>query len=268
MWTPPEEALGVVLGCVVRCCSAAFWLCYGSVTQERGEEGLSAAAVAPASARRQQASAFPRLLAASSSPLARALPTLVQQTWTVRQRDTRKSLLLCEKKVPRLCCLGLRVDLDCFFKMQVTRPCGKGFPGSSVGKASSCNAGGPTLVPGSGRCTGEGLGYPLQYSRASPVAQLGKNLPTRRETWVWSLGWEDPLENGKATHSSIPAWRISWTVPTGSQRVGHDWATFTLTSGSVVQDHFPPLKWDAKRRLFLCEMATDLFQSDLQGHSL
>ena len=45
-----------------------------------------------------------------------------------------------------------------------------------------------------------------------PVAQLVKNLPAMRETWVRSLGWEDPLEKGKATHSSILAWRIPWTV--------------------------------------------------------
>ena len=47
---------------------------------------------------------------------------------------------------------------------------------------------------------------------ASPIAQLVKNLPAMRETWVQSLGWEDPLEKGKATHSSILAWRIPWTV--------------------------------------------------------
>ena len=47
---------------------------------------------------------------------------------------------------------------------------------------------------------------------ASLVAQLVKNLPAMRETWVCSLGWEDPLEKGKATHSSILAWRIPWTV--------------------------------------------------------
>ena len=45
-----------------------------------------------------------------------------------------------------------------------------------------------------------------------PVAQLVKNTPAMRETWVPSLGWEDPLEKGKATHSSILAWRIPWTV--------------------------------------------------------
>ena len=58
--------------------------------------------------------------------------------------------------------------------------------------------------------TGEGIGYPVQYSWASLVAQLVKNLTVMQETWVWSLFWEDPLEKGKATHSSILAWRIPW----------------------------------------------------------
>ena len=49
-------------------------------------------------------------------------------------------------------------------------------------------------------------------SRASLVAQLIKNLPAMRETRIWSLGWEDPLEKGTATHSSVLAWRIPWTV--------------------------------------------------------
>ena len=60
--------------------------------------------------------------------------------------------------------------------------------------------------------TGEGIGYPLPYSWASLMAQLVKNLPVMWETWVRSLGWEDPLEKGKATYSSIQAWRIPWTV--------------------------------------------------------
>ena len=87
-----------------------------------------------------------------------------------------------------------------------------GFPYSSAGKESACNAGDPGLIPGSGRSAGVGIGYPLQYSWASLVAQLVKNLPAMRETLVRSLGWEDPLEKGKATHSSILAWRIPWTV--------------------------------------------------------
>ena len=58
----------------------------------------------------------------------------------------------------------------------------------------------------------EKVGYPLQYSCASLVAQLVKNLPAMWETWVQSLGWDDPPEKGKATHSSILVWRISWTA--------------------------------------------------------
>ena len=68
------------------------------------------------------------------------------------------------------------------------------------------------MIPRLGRSAGEGIGHPLQYSWASLVAQLVKNLPTMRDTWVRSLGWEDPLEKGKATHSSILAWRSPWTV--------------------------------------------------------
>ena len=81
------------------------------------------------------------------------------------------------------------------------------FPDSSVGEEPTCNAGDPGLIPGLGR-SGKGIGYSLQYSWASLVAQLVKNLPAVRETWVRSLGWEDPLEKGKATHSSILAWKI------------------------------------------------------------
>ena len=79
-----------------------------------------------------------------------------------------------------------------------------GFLDSSVGKESACNAGDPHLIPGSGRSTGEGTGYPLQYW-ASLVSQLVKNPHVVWETWVLSLGWENPLEEGKATHSSILA---------------------------------------------------------------
>ena len=84
----------------------------------------------------------------------------------------------------------------------------KGFPDSSVGKESTCNAGDPSSIPGLGRSPGEGISYPLQFSWASLVAQTVKNPPAMRETWVQSLGWEDPLEEGMATHSSILAWRI------------------------------------------------------------
>ena len=74
-------------------------------------------------------------------------------------------------------------------------------------------------IPGLGRSPGEGTGYALQYSWASLVAHLVKNLPAMPETWVRSLVWEDPVEKGKATYSSILAWRIPQSM--GSQRVRH-----------------------------------------------
>ena len=70
----------------------------------------------------------------------------------------------------------------------------------------------------------------FNWPRASLVAQMVKNLPAMQETWVWSLGQEDPLEEGMATHSSTLTWKILWTEEPGGlqsmglQRVGHDWA--------------------------------------------
>ena len=96
-----------------------------------------------------------------------------------------------------------------------------GFPYCSAGKESTCNAGDLGSIPGLGRSPGEGIGYPLQYSWTTLTAQLVKNPPAVQDTWVQSLGWEDPLEKGK--YSSILAWRIPWTVWfMGSQRVRHD----------------------------------------------
>ena len=91
------------------------------------------------------------------------------------------------------------------------------FPESSVSKRirlekekkePACNSGDPSLILGSERSPGEGIGYPLQHSWAYLVAQLVKNPPAMQETWVQSLSWEDSLEKGKATHFSILAWRI------------------------------------------------------------
>ena len=87
-----------------------------------------------------------------------------------------------------------------------------GFLDSSVGKESACNGGDPGSIPGLGRPSGEGIGYPLQYSWASLVDQLVKNPLAMWETWVQSLDWEDPLKKGKATYSSILACRIPWTI--------------------------------------------------------
>ena len=94
----------------------------------------------------------------------------------------------------------------------------KGFPRNyadgSDGKESVCNVGDLGLIPGLGRSPGEGNSYPL-------VVQMVKNPPTMQETWIRSLGWEDPLEEGMATHFNILAWRIPWTKePGGLQSTG------------------------------------------------
>ena len=109
--------------------------------------------------------------------------------------------------------------------MVITYPLG--FPGVSAGKESACSAEDPGLIPGSGSSPGEGLGYPLQCSWASVVVQMVENLPAMQETLVRSLGWEDPLEEGMATHSSVLAWRLPWTdwlaiQSTGSKRGRHN----------------------------------------------
>ena len=110
-----------------------------------------------------------------------------------------------------------------------------GFPGSSEGKESACNAGDPSSIPGLGRSAGEGIGYPSQYSWASLVAQMVKNPPTVRETWLRSLGWKAPLEKGVATHSSILGQRSlvgcsPWNSPGQNTGVG---------SRSLLQGIFP-----------------------------
>ena len=84
--------------------------------------------------------------------------------------------------------------------------------GSLVGKEPACNTGDPGLITGLRRSTGERIGYPHQYSWAFLVAQLVKSLPAMLDTQVWSLGWEDLLKKGTATHSTILAWRTPWTI--------------------------------------------------------
>ena len=111
-----------------------------------------------------------------------------------------------------VCSHHLLSYIHCSYQFLVIKGIIHSFPDSSVGIESACNAGGPSSIPGLGRSTGEGISYPLQYSWASLVAQLVKSLSAMRETWVGSLSWKDPLEKGKATISSILAWRIPWTV--------------------------------------------------------
>ena len=87
------------------------------------------------------------------------------------------------------------------------------------------------MIPGSGRSPEEEIGYPLQFSWDSLVAQMVKNPPAIWETWVRFLGWKDPVKEGMATHSRILAWEIPWTEEPGglqsmgSLRVGHDRVT-------------------------------------------
>ena len=90
---------------------------------------------------------------------------------------------------------------------------------------------------------GEEIGYSLQYSWASLVAQAVKNSPAVWETWIQSLDWEDPLEEDMAIHSSFPAWRIPMNrgteqaphVSMGSQRVGHDCTTKHGTAQQAIE---------------------------------
>ena len=124
-----------------------------------------------------------------------------------------------------------------------------GSSGGSAGKESACNVGDLGLIPGLGRSPGERKGYPFQHSglensrecivhgvtESDTTEQLSlslvKNLPAKQETWVQSLGQDDPLEEEMAPHSSILAWIIPWTEepgrlqPMGSPRVRHVSAT-------------------------------------------
>ena len=91
------------------------------------------------------------------------------------------------------------------------------------------------------------------------VAQLVKNPSAMWETWVQSLGWEDSLEKGRATHSSILAWRIPWTEEPGrlqsleSQRAGHNWVTFTFIQHHNIGFHgWPSWAWSFVHSFRLC----------------
>ena len=118
----------------------------------------------------------------------------------------------------------------------------KGFPGSSVGKESAYNAGDSGSITRLERSPGEGLGYWLQYSWASLMTQTVKNLPAMQEAWVQSLSWEDPLEEGMASHSSILALRNPmdrdawWAIVHGVKRIGPDWTTKHSTASTLSND--------------------------------
>ena len=111
-----------------------------------------------------------------------------------------------------------------------------GFHVSSVGKESAFNAGDPGSIPGLGGSPGEGIGYPLQYSWASLVAQLVKNLLTMQETWVWALGWEDSPGEGISYSLQYSGLENSVDyIVHGSGRVRHNWVTFTFSAVIIIQ---------------------------------
>ena len=134
------------------------------------------------------------------------------------------------------------------------------FPGGSEVKASACNAGDLGSIPGSGRSPGEGNGNPLQYSCLENPMDWGaswatvhgvaksqwliglprwlvvKNCLLMQETWetlIWSLGQEDPLEEGMATHSSTLVWRMPWTEKPSGHKVRHDWRDLARARAST-----------------------------------
>ena len=129
--------------------------------------------------------------------------------------------------------------------------------GSSVGNESACNAGDPGLIPGSGRSPGEGIGYPLQYSWASLVAQMVKNLPVMWKTWVWSLGWEDPLKKGTL---STP---VFWPGEFRGQRslAGYSpWNCKELDMTEQLSLHFHSIGWGPTIGIFTFIHLSDSFQ--------
>ena len=144
------------------------------------------------------------------------------------------------------------------------------FPGGSAGEESACNAGNPSSVVELGRSPGEGISYPLPYSWASLVAQLVKNPPAMRETWVRSLGWEDPLEEGKATHSNI----LTEEFPGLYSPWGHkelDTTKQLSLSSHIVSINFFFLEWECLKCLLLAKFrcAMNIMNCSLHNtHSL
>ena len=151
-----------------------------------------------------------------------------------------------------------------------------GFPDSSVDKESAWNAGDPGSIPESGRSPGERIGNPLLCSWASLVAQLVKNPPAMWETWVRPPCWKDALEKGKATYSSILAWRIPWTVHGLTESDITERLSLSLSTLTVLNpwaSHFPGLTqphWSLISRLLcrtLCLTLTSQYCRALRDFS-
>ena len=111
----------------------------------------------------------------------------------------------------------------------------------SAGKASACNAGDPSSIPGLGNSPGEGKSYPLQYSWDFLVAQKVKTLPAMQKTWVQALGREHPLKEGMATHSV----KNQWNSPGKYTGVGSQsllWAIFQTQGSNPSLPHLFAMK--------------------------
>ena len=102
------------------------------------------------------------------------------------------------------------------------------FPDSSVGKESACNAEVPGLIPGWGRSTGEGIGYPFPVFLGFPCGSAGEESACSAGELCLSLGWKDPLEKGKATPTSILAWRIIYSPWSCKELDMTEWLSFSL----------------------------------------
>ena len=143
-----------------------------------------------------------------------------------------------------------------------------GFPDSSVGKESTCNAEDPSSIPGLGRSVGEGLGYPRQYSWVSLVAQLVKNLPAMWETCIESLGWEDPLETGKSTHSVLWPGEFHGCISMGSHGVGHNWVTFTFNGERNTHLNAESQKIERRdKKAFLSDQCNEIEKNNRMGRT-
>ena len=137
-----------------------------------------------------------------------------------------------------LLCLFCHVDVV-LLSFVVEQMSSWGFPDRSAGKESACNAGDTSLISGSGRSLMKGIGYPLQYSWASLVAQMVKNLPQMQETLVWpcveKIPWRRACNQLQYSCLEYPHWQRSLVgySPWGSQRVGHNWVTKHSTAAQI-----------------------------------
>ena len=106
------------------------------------------------------------------------------------------------------------------------------------------------------------LDFPKICNHRTLLSQTVKNLPAMWETWVWSMGWEDSLEKGKATHSSTVAWRIPWTSPCGSKQLDTtEWLSLHFTSISYSRGS----SWTRDRTHISCNDRWILYHWNLLG---